>query len=228
MITTQQFKSLDDIYNFYNEKLFNNELPQCIINLSRKGNSYGFFAPRRWKNEKQGNIVHEISINPDHMNRADIEWHSTLVHEMCHLWQFEFGKSEFRAYHDKEFANKMEEIGLITSNTGQEGGKRTGQRMTHYIKPDANFENTFLDLILDDSYKKREFYKPNLYFIVTKKKGSDKDTDKDKEEDTDNPKTKVKTKNKIKYSCSCNFNIWGKPDLSVKCNSCDEDFKPQE
>jgi hypothetical protein len=29
----------------------------------------------------------------------------------------------------------MESIGLVPSNTGLPGGKRTGQQMTHYIMP---------------------------------------------------------------------------------------------
>lgn len=33
----------------------------------------------------------------------------------------------------------MEEIGLIPSNTGEPGGARTGQKMTHYIDPHGKF-----------------------------------------------------------------------------------------
>jgi len=35
--------------------------------------------------------------------------------------------------------DKMEEIGLIPSDTGKEGGKRTGDRMSHYIKLGGRF-----------------------------------------------------------------------------------------
>jgi len=43
MITTKQFKTLDELYNFYNVKIFKSKLPDCIVNLSRKPNSYGYF-----------------------------------------------------------------------------------------------------------------------------------------------------------------------------------------
>jgi hypothetical protein len=33
----------------------------------------------------------------------------------------------------------MEAIGLIPSNTGKEGGKRTGDAVSHYIKPGGPF-----------------------------------------------------------------------------------------
>lgn len=226
MITTNQFKSLDDIYNFYNEKLFKGKLPQCIINLSRKANSAGFFAPERWKGEKDGDIRHEISINPDYMDRPDIDWHSTLVHEMCHLFQNEFGNPSRSGYHNQEFANIMERVGLITTTTGDKSGKRVGQSMTHFILPDGVFENVFLDLVTDENYKSRLFYKPNS-FLVPVVTGGD-DGEEEGEEGEEEKEAEKKKKSKIKYTCSCGFNVWGKPGLSVRCNVCEADFIEQE
>lgn len=37
MITTIQFKTLDDLYQFYNDAIFNGELSECIVNMSRHG-----------------------------------------------------------------------------------------------------------------------------------------------------------------------------------------------
>lgn len=63
MITTLQFKTLDDLYLFYNEHIFSGQLPECIVNMSRKGGSYGFFAPERWKGENvEKKIIHEIVL----------------------------------------------------------------------------------------------------------------------------------------------------------------------
>jgi len=123
MITTMQFKTLDDLYRYYNMELFNSGLSDCIVNMSRHSNSYGFFAARRWRSgeNETGKIVHEISLNPDYLDRPFADWHSTLVHEMCHLWQQDYGHPS-RAYHNKEWAAKMEEVGLIPSDTGQPGG----------------------------------------------------------------------------------------------------------
>jgi hypothetical protein len=36
-------------------------------------------------------------------------------------------------YHDRVWGAKMEEVGLMPSNTGLPGGKKNGQQMTHYI-----------------------------------------------------------------------------------------------
>lgn len=80
MITTAQFKTLDDLYKFYNEAIFEGRLAECIVNMSRHGGAYGFFAANRWKGDNMDRkIIHEISINPDYMNRPDQDWHSTLV-----------------------------------------------------------------------------------------------------------------------------------------------------
>lgn len=78
MITTIQFKTLDDLYQFYNDAIFNGELSECIVNMSRHGGAFGFFAANRWRGDGQEKkVVHEISINPDFMNREDRDWHST-------------------------------------------------------------------------------------------------------------------------------------------------------
>ena len=42
MITTIQFKTLDDLYQFYNDAIFNGELSECIVNMSRHGGAFGF------------------------------------------------------------------------------------------------------------------------------------------------------------------------------------------
>jgi hypothetical protein len=56
-----------------------------------------------------------------------------LVHEMAHVWQHAHGKRTRNGYHNKEWAAKMDELGQLPSDTGQPGGKRTGQKCSHYI-----------------------------------------------------------------------------------------------
>jgi len=159
MLTTSQFQTLDDLYAFYNVKLFDAALPECIINLSRRPNSYGFFASNLWASVPPEDAIqspsvplvpsdyaHEISLNPDYLLRPSIQWHTTLIHEMTHLWQQEFGKPSRTSYHNKQWAKKMESIGLMPSDTGEPGGSRTGQYMTQYIIKDGPFETVFNSL----------------------------------------------------------------------------------
>ena len=57
---------------------------------------------------------------------------------MVHLWQHHFGERPRKAYHDKQWAAKMREIGLIPTATGELGGKETGQKMSHLIDETGN------------------------------------------------------------------------------------------
>src|SRR5262245_50122233 len=54
---------------------------------------------------------------------------------MVHCWQEHFGKPGRARYHNHEWADKMEALGLMPSDTGEENGKRVGQRVRHYVIP---------------------------------------------------------------------------------------------
>jgi predicted SprT family Zn-dependent metalloprotease len=137
----EQWDALQAQFHFFNAALFEGKLPEPILNMSRHAKSRGFFAPERWQRggEADNAKTHEISLNPDCFNRDQRSIASTLVHEMAHLWQATFGKNASRGYHDKEWALKMETIGLMPSSTGAPGGKRTGKNMTHYIIEGGGF-----------------------------------------------------------------------------------------
>ncbi|EPZ1174197.1 SprT-like domain-containing protein, partial [Escherichia coli] len=74
---------------------------------------------------------------------------STLVHEMVHVWQhYTPGIKKCRGgYHDRVWGEKMEQIGLMPSNTGLPGGRKTGQQMTHYIIRGGRFQTAVYDLL---------------------------------------------------------------------------------
>lgn len=135
--TLEQFSKYQKAWEYFNRELFGGTLRPCLLNFSRHRGSRGFFTPGRWKKGDQE--IHEISLNPTQLLRPLEEIMSTLAHEMTHQWQFDHGTPPRRNYHDTEWAVKMEEIGLIPSNTGEPGGNRTGQSMTHYIDPDGKF-----------------------------------------------------------------------------------------
>lgn len=224
-LTAKQFSTLNDLFDYYNETLFGGTLEQCLVNLSRHRGAHGFFAPGRWKDGEK--TVHEISINPDSMNRPDKEWHSTLVHEMCHLWQETQGKAPRKCYHDKQFAAKMDSVGLVPSNTGQPGGKRTGQNMTHYVQAGGPFETAFNAIGSENLEALKLPLKPSrphldLAGLVAKIKGSE--TEGETAEEESKPKSGVK----IKYSCGCGNNVWGKSGLKITCDDCEEPYKEQE
>lgn len=223
-ITKKQFTTLNDLFDYYNETLFNGELKNCLVNMSRHKGAHGFFAPERWKENNEGEIVHEISLNPDTMHRTPKEWQSTLVHEMVHLWQQQTGNTERRGYHGKKFANKMEKVGLIASHNGQPGGKRTGQNMTHYVQENGPFEIAF------NAIEETQLDGLKLPFVPNKQTvdlkvllgGSGSNSEDDEDEQTE-PKQSLSGV-KIKYECSCGFKVWGKPALNIICGECNENY----
>jgi hypothetical protein len=134
--TSRQFQAA---YDYFNRELFQNKLPNCLITLQRQRSSYGYFSAERF-GRNDGQRTDEIAINPQHLQPRSIEQTlSTLVHEMKHLEQHHFGKPGRGRYHNKEWADMMEAIGLIPSDTGRPGGKRTGDRVSDYIKDGGAF-----------------------------------------------------------------------------------------
>lgn len=221
-ITKDQFQTIEALYNYYNKELFNGELNDCLLNMSRKNGAMGFFAPNRWTN-KDGIKIHEISINPDTFNIDDEELHRTIVHEMCHLWQQDLGKPSRKYYHNKEWAQKMIAIGLMPSHNGQVGGKTTGQRMNDYTIEDGLFKNKF-DAIVSE--KKDDLILP--YFPVSNQiqvTVIENDEDQEGEGEGESEPKESKAGKKVRYMCSCENRIWGKPDLRVICADCSEAFE---
>lgn len=207
--TELQFNALQSLFACFNKELFNNELPNIILNLSRAGsaNVGGFFAADRWlesgKADKKGTAIHEISLNPESLRKDPRVVVSILVHEMAHLWQQVFGTPSRSGYHNKEWGQKMEEIGLMPSNTGHEGGKKTGQQMSHYEIEQGKFAIAY-------DRMDKTLLLPFEHIIL--------------------PKKEKAKKNKVKYTCpSCGSNVWGKEDLRILCNDCElVEFEQQD
>ena len=146
-ITKWNYEQLATAYDWFNQHLFGGELPQCLITFQRARHARGYYWHDAAKLRRGKRRTPEIALNPDAFpGRTDGEVMSTLVHEMCHLWQCHFGKPGRRGYHNKQWAEKMEGVGLRPSETGQPRGKKTGERMTHYIIRRGRFETVWGDL----------------------------------------------------------------------------------
>ena len=206
------YNSLELAYHHFNRELFAGDLPHCLITLQRKGRRIrAFFSPYKFEN-KQGTKTDEIALNPMHFKtRSDKDILSSLAHEMAHLWQQHFGKASRHGYHNKEWAAKMKSIGLYPSNTGAQGGKETGDSMTHYIVEQGPFEKAVNKLLArgfsiewGDAKGISQYSMPGVPTEPSTKKIRSKD----------------KT-NRVKYSCGkCQANAWGKYELKLICGEC--------
>jgi len=198
--TKEQFDAYQAAFGYFNEKLFNQKLPAVILNFSRRARAYGFFAPERWRTNGDSPVLtHEISLNPTLMERGPKDVYSTLVHELCHLNQHENGSPSKNGYHNREWGKMMKEVGLCPSNTGAEGGKETGHRISHYIVPGGKFEQAFVAI-------PQEFILPW--------------------NGTVEGKLKVQAPKRVKYHCAaCDFNVYStKTDLKLVCGSCQHEI----
>lgn len=140
--TIIQFEAFENAYEYFNKRLFDDQLPPVILNLSHKNSAMGFVSPFRWRkaeDEIGKGSIHELSINPEFLSMSFIEVYSTLVHEQCHIWQYTHGKLSRNGYHNQEWANKMKSVGFVPSHTGREGGNMTEQNMSDYPQKDGVF-----------------------------------------------------------------------------------------
>jgi len=200
-ITKVEYAGLEQAYNFFNNKLFKNKLPPCLITFQKKAQCNGYFYSKCFLNRAdETTTTDEIALNPDQFKgRSDQEILSTLVHEMVHLYQAHFGKPSRNGYHNKEWANQMESIGLMPSDTGKPDGKRTGQTVSHYIIEGGQFEKSS-ESLLGSGFKLNWEGNSN---------GS-----------------KSKNTSKAKFSCvDCKQNAWAKPKASLICGICEKVMK---
>ena len=151
MPTAEAYGFWQGAFGFFNERLFQSGLANCVITLTRHPRALGFFCARAF-DDGRGRTAHEISLNPAWFTaRGDLGSLSTLAHEMIHLWREDFGPLNRKGgkgaggYHDKVWADKMEAIGLMPSHNGEPGGARTGFRVSHYVIEGGPFDRACRD-----------------------------------------------------------------------------------
>lgn len=202
-ITNKQYREVQKAFDYFNRELFSGEMPDVMLTFSRHNKAYGFFVPNQWREANATNPeLHEIALNPDYMSERDLRsFYGTMVHEMCHLQQQEDGTAPRRCYHNKDFSKKMQACGLITSSTGEPGGKATGQKISHYIQDNGAYDKAFQNLPEDCIPS----YICEGLLGETKKK------------------VKKAKRITVKYVCPiCGAALKGKPGLNIKCVDCDE------
>lgn len=236
--TIDQSSALQAMYDRLNEELFNSELPNCVLNFSREGsNVMGFFAAARWINAEKS-LTDEISLNPRSPVLVTVkDVVTTIVHEMCHLWQHHRGAMKSRpGYHNSEWAEKMESLGLCPSATGRPGGKKTGQKMSDYLVPGGK-----LAAVIENMRIQLPWLAIESIVAARDRVSRQSSSAEDQEDETrrlgapvfefpntdELPQPPHYDKTKVKYSCpNCNLNVWGKPDLALICGVCGAAYVP--
>lgn len=133
-----------------------------------------------------------------------------LVHEQAHLWQQHFGARRSRGgYHNREWADKMEALGLMPSNSGGPGGKRTGQQMSHYILPDGDFARAVRELLATGFRLHWESLARRTLTV-----GDDQQP--------------VQDLSKVRFTCpACGQHAWAKSTAKLLCGICTLPIRPE-
>lgn len=230
------YTALQAAFDHFNATLFEGSLAPVMFTLQKQPGMMGYFAPERWLASDDGTRHPEIAINPMYLARSRLVGvFQTLVHEMVHLWQAQYGCPSRSNYHNREWAQKMIAVGLQPSDTGRPGGKITGQRMSDYPLPGGAFLRSCESLM-----KEKRFALPMVYRLVYRAAPDEGAStalplglDSDVEEQlnlalfTVLPEGAFATsepsvaKRKVRYACpGCKTLVWGKPGIDIACNPC--------
>lgn len=150
------------LFAYLNAKLFEDTLPECILNFATHGRSNGFFTSARWQQEEGARsreqeqsttTAHELSLNPVLLAGPIENTLAWLVRLMVQLQLYERGHDyEYeQGYYPLEFYKAMWAIGLPCSGDGTPTGKRTGYTMKHWIAPEGKFADA-IQLIPQDYF----------------------------------------------------------------------------
>ncbi|MFC1885453.1 SprT-like domain-containing protein [Thermodesulfobacteriota bacterium] len=102
-----------DLFNYY---FFNKKLAPCVISFERTSKrTLGHFVLDR----NAYGLKWNININGQYAQDPLVDTLATLLHEMTHQWQQDFGKKNRSPnYHNKQFTEKTEDLGIPSSSNG--------------------------------------------------------------------------------------------------------------
>ncbi|MFP5476104.1 MAG: SprT-like domain-containing protein [Gammaproteobacteria bacterium] len=243
--TQETYEELQHAYSHFNRTLFDGALPACLITLQREKATCGYFSGARFASV-DGAVTDEIALNPAYFAVVPlVETLQTLVHEMTHLWQSHFGQPGRGRYHNREWADKMESIGLMPSSTGQPGGSRTGDCMADYAIEGGSFLAA-CEALLTDSFKLTWYdrfpAKEHVAFgasslaqhLPAAAGGGAAPMAQMPNLATavvtpappaeGEPPVRPNKSNRLKYRCCCGVQVWGKPGLLIQCGACGSAF----
>ena len=206
-IIKQQTVALEELFNYYNEKLFEGKLPSVALTIQSRGrqNCYGWCSVgERWickkddENEGIQNKWYEINLSAEYMDRGIELVSSTLIHEMVHLSNLVNGIVDCNPKtqnHNKFFKELAEKVGMIVERVERRGWATTflSDNLKSIVK-ESNVEDVF----------KAARIEPDR-------------------EDKEREKKPVN-----KYICGCGVVMKSTKELDIICGKCMERFEVEE
>ena len=120
-----------NIFDNFNELLFDNQLPEAILIIQNSGNKKGLLgwcsAKPSWQTKDGSEQKYEITVTAEHLHRSIEDIAATILHEMCHFNNALngvvdcTGPGKIKFYHNKHFKKEAEERGLVVEKTVKNG-----------------------------------------------------------------------------------------------------------
>lgn len=201
-IIKEQTLALEELYNFFNEELFDGSLPSIALTIQTQGrkNCYGWCSiGERWAtsdNENSDNKWYEINLSAEYMDRGINDTSSTLIHEMVHLQNSINGINDCNPKtqnHNKAFKESAERVGLVVEKIDRKGWARTS------LSPEL--QELVIKSNVGDVFKAARMI----------------------------AETSERTKKPInKYACDCGVVMKSTKELNLICGKCMSKFEIQE
>lgn len=206
MLTAHQHETA---FAFFNARLFDNQLPDCVISLGSMNRARGMYRYGFYASTGEGRRD-EIVMNPETFSDLR-DYLSTLVHEQAHLWQYHLGKPGKNGYHNKEWAAKMLSLGLPPYAI-REPEKMTGIRVSHTVQEGGAFDVVCGELLRGGfalTWTHESEVAPHL-------------TEEELEEEKQQEKRKTsKARSKTPFFCEkCGGKAWAKDTARLVCGQC--------
>lgn len=193
---------LQRIISHLNYRLFNDELPECLLSLRAGLRTAVCLSPQSLAQRNVHSSPALLFKPSEFKPQPTLEWLATLTKSLVDLWQYYFGRPGRRGYHNREWANKMKSIGLQSSHSGKEGGRETGETMRFYRISGGLFERSAREIQKDGLTLR---WQGSLHNEPSAKNGK-----------------------RIKYQCPiCMSNAWAKADFHLVCGKHNEKMLPK-
>ncbi len=171
----------------------------------------GHFAPLRWQVRRTDDqLLHEVVVVAEHLNRGAEDVVETLVHEAAHAMNFALGKRDCsrNQYHNRLFKAAAEELGLVVNQVQHYGFALT--RMPYETADRYAKEIARLDSVLIH----RRSFRPT--------------TSPDPTTDPSSPTEGQSKTRSRKATCACPYIIRVSrktlTDTTIRCDSCGQPF----
>ena len=128
--TSRLAGQLEKMFHLLNQDMFGGQLEQPVITIQSTPRAFGHYSVSKVWTVSGEEQRHEINIAAGTLDREIEYTTATLLHEMCHMFNdtvlhVQDCSGSSRAYHNKQFKETAESVGLIVTRSEKYGWAHT-------------------------------------------------------------------------------------------------------